>query len=74
MFGKIYQKMLLDKVECLANTYKSGGLSCKLPKKTRYMKVQTVYKTPLNVQTPKNKITNSSSMTNTKCAENEHEL
>ena len=37
MFGKNYQKMLFDKVECLANTYKSGGLSCKLPKKTRYI-------------------------------------
>ena len=37
MFGKNYQKMLFDKVECLANTFKSGGLSCKLPKKTRYI-------------------------------------
>ena len=37
MFGKNYQKMLFDKVECLANTYKSGSLSCKLPKKTRYI-------------------------------------
>ena len=37
MFGKNYQKMLFDKVEWLANTYKSSGLSCKLPKKTRYI-------------------------------------
>ena len=37
MFGKNYQKMLFDKVECFANTYKSGGLICKLPKKTRYI-------------------------------------
>ena len=37
IFGKNYQKMLFDKVECLANTFKSGGLSCKLPKKTRYI-------------------------------------
>ena len=29
--------MLFDKVECFANTYKSGGLICKLPKKTRYI-------------------------------------
>ena len=28
----------------------------------------------MNVQTPKNKITNLSFMTNTKCAENEHKL
>ena len=35
MFGKNYQKMLFDKVECLANIYKSGGLSCKLPKKNK---------------------------------------
>ena len=37
MFGKNYQKMLFDRVECLANTYKSGGLIFKLPKKTIYM-------------------------------------
>ena len=37
MFSKNYQKMLFDKVECLANTYKSGDLSYKLPKKTRYI-------------------------------------
>ena len=34
---KTIKKTLFDKVECLANTYKSGGLSCKLPKKTRYI-------------------------------------
>ena len=47
MFGKNYKKMLFDKVECLANTYKSGGLSCKLPKKTRYINVY-VLSTSLN--------------------------
>ena len=29
--------MLFEKVECLASTYKSGGLSYKLPKRTRYI-------------------------------------
>ena len=29
--------MLFEKVECLASTYKSGGLSYKLPKMTRYI-------------------------------------
>ena len=29
--------MFFKKVECLASTYKSGGLSCKLPKKTIYI-------------------------------------
>ena len=38
------------------------------------LKVQIVYKTPLNVQILNNKITNSSFMTNNKCAENEHKL
>ena len=33
-----------------------------------------IVKYTMNVQTPKNKITNSSFMTNTKCAENEHKL
>ena len=37
MFGKNYQKELLKKTECLANTYKSNSLSCKLPKRTRYI-------------------------------------
>ena len=37
MFGKNYQKMLFDKVECLANTYKRSSLSYKLPKRTRYI-------------------------------------
>ena len=37
MFGKNYQKMFFFKAKCLANTYKSGNLSCKLPKKTRYI-------------------------------------
>ena len=34
MFGKNYQKMFFEKTKCLANTYKSGNLSYKLPKKT----------------------------------------
>ena len=29
--------MLFEKVECLAGTYKNWGLSCKLPKMTRYI-------------------------------------
>ena len=29
--------MLFEKAEGLANTYKSRGLSCKLPKRTRYI-------------------------------------
>ena len=29
--------MFFEKVECLASTYKSGGLICKLPKKTIYI-------------------------------------
>ena len=29
--------MLFEKVECLASTYKSGGLSGKLPKRTIYI-------------------------------------
>ena len=29
--------MFFEKVECLVSTYKSGGLSCKLPKKTIYI-------------------------------------
>ena len=29
--------MLFEKVECLASTYKSGGLSYKLPKMTRHI-------------------------------------
>ena len=38
------------------------------------LKVQIVYKTLLNIQTPNYKITNLSFMSNTKCAENEHKL
>ena len=37
VFGKNYQKVLLKKTECLANTYKRSSLSCKLPKRTRYI-------------------------------------
>ena len=29
--------MLFEKTECLASTYKSGGLSGKLPKKIMYI-------------------------------------
>ena len=29
--------MLVEIVECLAGTYKNWGLSCKLPKMTRYI-------------------------------------
>ena len=29
--------MFFEKAECLASTYKSGGLSYKLPKMTRYI-------------------------------------
>ena len=32
VFGKNYKEMFLKKVKCLVNTYKSGVLSCKLPK------------------------------------------
>ena len=34
VFGKSYQKVLFEKTECLANTYKSGNLSDKLSKRT----------------------------------------
>ena len=34
---KAVKKYFLKKTECLTNTYKSGSLSCKLPKKTMYM-------------------------------------
>ena len=37
MFGKNCQKVLFEKTECLASTYKSDGLSNKLPKKTIYI-------------------------------------
>ena len=37
VFGNNYQKVLFEKVECLANTYKSVSLSCKLSKRTRYI-------------------------------------
>ena len=37
MFGKNYQKVLLKKVECLANIYKSDSLSYKLPRRKRYI-------------------------------------
>ena len=37
VFGKSYQKVHFEKAECLASTYKSGGLSGKLPKRTVYM-------------------------------------
>ena len=30
-------RVFFFKAKCLANTYKSGNLSCKLPKKTRYI-------------------------------------
>ena len=40
----------------------------------KYLKVQIVNKTPLNVQTSNNKNINSSFMTNNKCEENEHKL
>ena len=43
-FGKNYQKVLFEKTKCLANTYKSGNLSFKLPKKTtRYIYIY-IYK------------------------------
>ena len=35
--------MLFEKTKCLANTYKSGGLSYKLPKRTRYIYIY-IYK------------------------------
>ena len=38
-FFKIVKKCFFEKVECLASTYKSGGLSCKLPKRTRYIHI-----------------------------------
>ena len=31
------EKVLFEKTECLTSTYKSGGLSHKLPKRTRYI-------------------------------------
>ena len=37
VFGKNYQKVLLKKVKCLTNTYKSSRLRCKLPKRIRYI-------------------------------------
>ena len=37
VFGKNYQKMFLEKAECLAYTYKSDHLNYKLPKMTRYI-------------------------------------
>ena len=34
---KAVKKYFLKKTECLTSTYKSGGLSYKLPKMTRYI-------------------------------------
>ena len=41
---------------------------------SKVVKSSNSVKYTMNVQTPKNKITNSSFMTNNKCAENEHKL
>ena len=35
--------MFFEKVECLASTYKSGGLSYKLPKRTRYIYISEFF-------------------------------
>ena len=37
VFSKNCQKVLFENAKCLANTYKSGGLSYKLPKMTMYI-------------------------------------
>ena len=37
VFGKSSQKMVFEKVKCLANTYKSVDLNCKLSKITNYI-------------------------------------
>ena len=36
-FEKAVKKCFFEKAECLANTYKSGNLSGKLPKRTMYI-------------------------------------
>ena len=53
----------------MLDSYSIDNLSIEI-----YVKVQIVYKTPLNVLTPNSKNTNSSFMSNNKCAENEHKL
>ena len=35
--------MFFEKAECLASTYKSGGLSYKLPKRTRYIYISEFF-------------------------------
>ena len=35
--------MLFEKAECLASTYKSGGLNYKLPKMTKYIYISEFF-------------------------------